>query len=270
MAETAADVPGLTEPGPTEDVSEAATAVGSAESAGATAAGATAAGTSEAATAEAAIGATPLGAASMAGAAAIGGAAWARAADERPAEEDTTDEGPAEVVFRLPTAEEVLRSRGLEGELLAAALAALAAQHGDPARLTAGEYRVRLRDPQAGMAPAETAAATESETVADMGTAMETQAAEGPAAEPAAAAAQTEAAGFGPCTNQQVISALYRAGEGSWALFERTGLVLSELAAHRNEPYVGPDLDRLGDLSADERAAVRDELDRLTRDAART
>jgi hypothetical protein len=65
------------------------------------------------------------------------------------------------------------------------------------------------------------------------------------------------------CSNQQVISALYRAAGGNWALFERSGLVLSELAARRNEPYAGPAIDTLTDLTPDERRAVSAELDRI-------
>lgn len=148
------------------------------------------------------------------------------------ADEDVAPE-PAEVVFRIPSAEEVLRAQGLDGELLALALAALAAQHGDPATLGPGEYRVSLL-----AEPIPEAEAT-------------------PDAAAAPAPAHLE------CTNQQMISALYRAAGGSWVLFERTGLVLSDLAARRNEPYTGADPADLPDLSAEEQQAVSAELARI-------
>lgn len=61
-------------------------------------------------------------------------------------------------------------------------------------------------------------------------------------------------------TNQQVISALYRAGDGTWSLFERSGLVLGELASRRNDPFAGPALESLGALTEAERQAVLREL----------
>jgi hypothetical protein len=127
----------------------------------------------------------------------------------------------AELVFRIPTVEEVLRARGLDGPDLGQALAAVAAQHGDPATLPPGEYRVHI---------------------------------EPPGASPAAAPPPPDR--WLDCTNQQMISALYRAGGGSWALFERSGLVLGELAGQRNAPYTGPALTALGDLTSDEQQAV--------------
>jgi hypothetical protein len=148
---------------------------------------------------------------------------------------------PAEVVFRIPSAADVLRAQGLDDELLALALAALAAQHGDPDKLGPGEYRVRLLDD-----------ATLDEATTDETTPDETTPDEATAAEPSL-----------PCTNQQMISALYRAAGGSWVLFERTGLVLSDLAARRNEPYAGADPAELPNLSADERQAVAAELGRI-------
>jgi hypothetical protein len=61
-------------------------------------------------------------------------------------------------------------------------------------------------------------------------------------------------------TNQQIISALYRAGDGSWSLFERSGLVLSQLASRRNDPYSGPPIESLGALSEAERETVLEAL----------
>jgi hypothetical protein len=61
-----------------------------------------------------------------------------------------------------------------------------------------------------------------------------------------------------------MISALYRAAGGGWGLFERTGLLLSELAAHRNEPYGGPAPDEMDGLTEPERAAVSQELAAIT------
>ncbi len=132
-----------------------------------------------------------------------------------------TEEDVGWVTLRIPGAEELLRNQGLDGAALAAALAALAAEHGDVERLTPGQYRVPLLAP--GPIPSD----------------------------------QT-------FSNQQIISALYRAGGGSWSLFEQSGLVLSELAAHRNDPYAGPPLATLGDLTLVQRQAVAEELERLT------
>jgi len=69
-------------------------------------------------------------------------------------------------------------------------------------------------------------------------------------------------------TNQQVISALYRAGGGTWDLFERTGLRLSELAAQRASSYTGPAVAAMAALSEDEQAAVARELAALTGESA--
>lgn len=61
-------------------------------------------------------------------------------------------------------------------------------------------------------------------------------------------------------TNQDVITALYRAAGGTWELFERCGLTLSELTAHRGEQYVGPPIESL-ELSAEELQNVLRELE---------
>lgn len=73
------------------------------------------------------------------------------------------------------------------------------------------------------------------------------------------------AAATPPVTNQQIISALYRAGGGTWDLLERTGLQLSELTAHRNLTYQGPDVAAMEGLSAEERGRVARELGGLAR-----
>ncbi len=61
-------------------------------------------------------------------------------------------------------------------------------------------------------------------------------------------------------SNQQVLTALYRAGGASWDLFERTGLRLSEMTSQRDEPYSGPAIDSLG-LEPGEIEAVLRELE---------
>lgn len=68
------------------------------------------------------------------------------------------------------------------------------------------------------------------------------------------------AAASPPVTNQQIISALYRAGGGTWDLLERTGLQLSELTAHRNLAYQGPEVAAMEGLSTEERGRVAREL----------
>ena len=67
-------------------------------------------------------------------------------------------------------------------------------------------------------------------------------------------------------TNQQIISALYRAGGGTWAVLDKSGLLLSDLAARREQPYAGPPLENLSALSDDELARVRDALQSLSRE----
>jgi hypothetical protein len=61
-------------------------------------------------------------------------------------------------------------------------------------------------------------------------------------------------------TNQQLISALYRAGGGTWCVLDKTGLLLSDLAQRRDEPYAGPPIESLAGLSDEELARVRKEL----------
>lgn len=63
-----------------------------------------------------------------------------------------------------------------------------------------------------------------------------------------------------PITNQQVISALYRAGGGTWAVLDKSGLLLSELASKRDEAYSGPAIEELGTLSEEELAAFEREM----------
>ncbi len=78
---------------------------------------------------------------------------------------------------------------------------------------------------------------------------------------PAAAAAPIEQPGL---TNQQVISALYRAGGGTWRLFDRAGLSLGDLAARRSQAYAGPPITALEALSEDERQAIGRELGQVS------
>ncbi len=65
-------------------------------------------------------------------------------------------------------------------------------------------------------------------------------------------------------TNQQAINALHDAalalGEAAWALLERGGLDLAQLAAQRDTRYAGTPLEELAGLDAAERAAVRGRL----------
>ncbi|MCW5844306.1 MAG: DUF3380 domain-containing protein [Caldilinea sp.] len=65
-------------------------------------------------------------------------------------------------------------------------------------------------------------------------------------------------------TNQQAINALHDAalalGEAAWALLERGGLDLPQLAAQRESLYGGTPLEELAGLTAGERAAVRGRL----------
>jgi hypothetical protein len=53
-------------------------------------------------------------------------------------------------------------------------------------------------------------------------------------------------------TNQQIISALYRAGGGTWSVLDKSGLLLSDLAHRRDQPYSGPAIENLASLSDDE------------------
>jgi|GEM_PF-2898458 len=61
-------------------------------------------------------------------------------------------------------------------------------------------------------------------------------------------------------TNQQIISAMYRAAGGTWTLIERAGLVLAELAAHRTARYDGPPIQSMDGLTPEERERVEAEL----------
>ncbi|MFQ5459170.1 MAG: hypothetical protein ACE5EL_00085, partial [Anaerolineae bacterium] len=61
-------------------------------------------------------------------------------------------------------------------------------------------------------------------------------------------------------TNQDVISAFYRVGGGTWDVFEGSGLSLGSLARARRDPYRGPPIDTMDTLSAEDRAAVLREL----------
>jgi hypothetical protein len=53
-----------------------------------------------------------------------------------------------------------------------------------------------------------------------------------------------------------MINAIYLAGGSSWRLFERSGLVFSELALKRLETYRGPAVHALEGLTPDEREAI--------------
>jgi hypothetical protein len=64
----------------------------------------------------------------------------------------------------------------------------------------------------------------------------------------------------GTFTNQDIITAFYRTSEGTWSLFERSGLQLSDLAANRSERYSGPPIESLSGLTDEERDAVMAEL----------
>lgn len=68
-------------------------------------------------------------------------------------------------------------------------------------------------------------------------------------------------------TNQQVISALYRAGGGTWDVFERSGLKLGDMAARRTQAYAGPAVADMAGLSPDERDVVAHELAALVASA---
>jgi hypothetical protein len=121
-------------------------------------------------------------------------------------------------VFRIPGAAEVLRGQGIEGDELAAVLAAVTRKYGGNQWLPPGEYEVQVaHDAISSPAP-------------------------------------------GPHTNQHMISAMYRAGGGTWELLERSGLSLSDLAASRHEPYDGPVVSELAGLDEDERSRIRQEL----------
>jgi hypothetical protein len=58
-------------------------------------------------------------------------------------------------------------------------------------------------------------------------------------------------------TNQRFLEAMYEVGGHSWALFERSGLRLSEWTARRSEPYDGPPLDELPGLTPAERDRIK-------------
>ena len=143
-----------------------------------------------------------------------------------PSEATVAPGGTRTVSFRIPTPQELLRQQGLEGSELEAALSAVERKFGQQEMLPPGQYAVEVAG--AGAPKAETSQPT--------------------------------------YTNQDVITAFYRAGEGSWALFERSGLVLSELASRRNEPYAGPRIQVLSTLDEDERARVASELKQLQSD----
>ncbi len=194
------------------------------------------------------------------------------------------------IAFHIPNAEEVLRGRGYGGPRLAELLEAVRRRYGGHEWLPPGDYQVTLpRSPEDAPLVAEPTRLPALEPVEDAGDA----AAELPDLASVAAVAQarerpSDAAGGGPedegqdidrapvepvtlpeiepeppapvLTNQQVISALYRAGGGSWALFERSGLSLRELAARRTQPYEGPDPSGLEGLDEEELATVEREL----------
>jgi hypothetical protein len=69
-------------------------------------------------------------------------------------------------------------------------------------------------------------------------------------------------------TNQDVISAFYRVGRGTWDVLERAGIELRDLTADRNAPYRGVSLEELSALTDDERVAVLGELERLKSEPA--
>ena len=81
------------------------------------------------------------------------------------------------------------------------------------------------------------------------------------------AAAEKEAEEKGlVCTNQQLISAFYRAGQDlampkPWDLFAQAGLSLRALAANRHAFYEGPPIDGLPGLTPVEKAAIQASLD---------
>ena len=67
------------------------------------------------------------------------------------------------------------------------------------------------------------------------------------------------------CTNQQMINAFYYAAEemelsNPWELLERAGLNLKWLGDHRPDRYIGPDIEDLPNLTADERASIQSKL----------
>jgi hypothetical protein len=116
--------------------------------------------------------------------------------------------------FHVPSLAEILKSQGLHGRRLDAALAAARALGDNP---VPGDYQVEL---------------------------------------PIGLESGPE------YTNQDVISAFYRAGGGTWELLEKSGLTLSDLATDRNAPYVGVPVDSLNALDQNERDRVLGELER--------
>jgi len=58
-------------------------------------------------------------------------------------------------------------------------------------------------------------------------------------------------------TNQQIINAFWKAGNKSWALLIKAGLNLNDLVADRDGPYTGPPIDKLPNLTADEKRLVK-------------
>lgn len=201
-------------------------------------------------------------------------------------------EAEAQLSFHIPNAEEVLRGRGFEGERLATLLAAVKRRYGGHEWLPAGDYTITVpgsllaeapagageadggatdRDPVIDEPDAGTAIADGGEASGQAGGAGQDQDAQGAGAAAGGALAEpgsepqpieVVAASTG-LTNQQVISALYRAGGGTWTLFERSGLSLRELAAARTQPYRGPELSSLAGLGDAERQALQHEIEDL-------
>jgi hypothetical protein len=179
-----------------------------------------------------------------------------------------------DVHFEIPNSEAVLRARGFEGARLAAVLAAVERRYGGHAWLPPGEYTVTVpRLPHGAgetagdgaIAPGEAAPPGQdpiaeprsSEPPTSEAPSSEPPTPEAPFSESPSSDAET-APGF---SNQQMISALYRAGGGTWSLFERAGLNLRDLAARRTQPYEGPDPSSFDGLDEAERSRLLRELD---------
>jgi hypothetical protein len=170
--------------------------------------------------------ATPASPPPLPPAASAGATAAAPEPAAAPAADRIAPSGPLETVtFRIPAVSDLLRAEGIVGDRLDAALESLAARYGPPEMLGPGEYSIAV--------PA------------------------GPRPGPAHA--------FAHLTNQDVLTALYRAGGGQWDLLERTGLRLRDLASRRNDPYVGPSVQALPGLTPEELDAATRELAALER-----
>lgn len=160
----------------------------------------------------------------------------------------------AAIRFRVPSLPELLAAAGVAPADLPAALDAVAARHGRRDALPPGDYEV----PWASAGAAAPAAASSMASMASPSTSP--VAWQSPAAPSPAAPAAAPGAAAGDLTNQQVLTAFYRAGGGSWALLQRAGLDLADLVSQRDASFGGPSIAQMEGLSPSERAAVLGEL----------